>query len=892
MRPALPCLAEDDLLAFAGLCGRSLADAPDIEAHLADCATCNALLADVVARSPASTVASASPSSPGAQPWNALAGTNLGPYRLDAQLGAGGMGAVYRAWDTRLDRAIAIKVLHVRTDAARLATEARAAAAISHPGIVAIHDVGTADGIAYVAMELVDGESLRSVIDRGALSLARTRELGVELADALAAAHARGVIHRDLKPENLVLARDHLRILDFGLAKLVDAGSLDETEPGTIQGTAGYMAPEQARGEPADTRTDLFATGAILFELATSRRAFPGATHADRLTAALRDTPSLDALGPLAPILARLLAKDPRDRFQSAADLSWTLGTCSLAPRAREPVRPSLPSRRAVLLGGGAAVLAGVGGFLLGRRRTVAPLAHPEFRQLTYRTGRVYTARFTRDGNRVVFGAAWDGEPLRAYVAELVGGGASPLELAGDVLAVSARGELAASLGRRFTDHQSATGTLATLPLAGGPPRVLAEHVEDADFTADGALAIARPHGTGSRLELPLGTVLVETPGWLTHPRVSPDGARVAYLAHPHRNDDAGDLMIVDVATRKTRALAAGWASIAGLAWADAGTIWFTAARDSGANEVRSVTLDGTLRAIAQTTSRLRLHDVAAGKAIVSVDAWRLRTLAGSRTDDRDRSLSEVSFVSDLSADGAHLVVGEHGNPETALGAYLVPFAGGKPLRLGDGFPLAISPSGQRVAALLGDQLVVYSTATGDHPTLATPGPVTAARWIDETSLVAIARSPDNTRLWRLALDAPPKPFDLAMPRDRTTHTYGERLAIDPARGRCAIVIDGQVRVVDLATGTARTLGGVAPGVVCGWLAEPDAIVLRSPTIPIELVRMDPATGATAPHLTIQPPTIGLKGIDSVVIHPDGVRYAYSYGQELSHLYVMTLARS
>src|SRR5689334_10097073 len=185
------CLAEDELLA---LCrdgsGRSLADAPEAEAHLAECAACSALLAAIVRDAPA--------------PWDALAGAILGPYRLEAQIGAGGMGAVYRARDTRLGREVAVKVLHRETDAAaaaRLAAEARAAAAIAHPSIVAIHDAGTADGVTYLAMELVEGETLRSLIERGPLPLERVRELSGELARGLAAAHARGVIHRDLKPE-------------------------------------------------------------------------------------------------------------------------------------------------------------------------------------------------------------------------------------------------------------------------------------------------------------------------------------------------------------------------------------------------------------------------------------------------------------------------------------------------------------------------------------------------------------------------------------------------------------------------------------------------------------------------------------------------------------------
>ena len=870
-QPATACLTEDELLALGR--GGALAEAPAAEAHLADCATCSALLAEVALMS---TVASDQRTP--ASPWNGLAGQQLGPYRLDAQIGAGGMGAVYRAWDTRLARTIAIKILHAKTgsfakadEAARLAAEARAAATIDHPAIVAVHDVGVSDdGIAYVAMELVDGESLRSVIDRGPMPIDRVRELAIELAEGLAAAHARGVIHRDLKPENLVVARGKLRILDFGLAKLVDAGTLEATEPGTIQGTVGYMAPEQARGEPADARADLFSAGAIIYELATGKRAFPGATHADRLTSILRDTPPLDALGALGSIVGRCLAKEPRERFHSAADLAWVL-------RAPAPVvvQPARVSRRAILAGAGATLLAGAGGFLFGRTRRAAPATHPAFSQLTYRTGRVYTARFTHDGNRVAFGAAWDGEPLHGYVADLRGGGTSALDVAGDVLALSPRGELAASFGRRFTDHQSATGTLAVLPLAGGAPRTLAEDVQDADYAADGRLAIIHRVGDVFRLELPVGTVVVETPRWITHARVSPDGSTIAYLEHPHVNDDAGALMIVDVASRKTRVLSADWESLAGLAWDPSGrSLWFTAARASAHNEVYTIALDGLPRAVAQATGRLRMHDVAADRrAIVSVDAWRLRTMVG----DRDRSLTDLSYVSDISADGMQLVVAELGNPIDTTGAFLVPVDGGTPLRLGDGFPLAISPSGQRVATNVGERLVVYSTTSGEYPTVTTPGHVVACRWIDEAMLVAVA----GGKLWRLAVGAAPVAL---------AEKARAPIAIDPARKRCAFAVNGELTVIDLATGASRVVP-VAAGtrVACGWVAEPDAIVLQTPTIPIELTRVDPVTGATTPHAVIQPPPIGVKAIDSVVVHADGKRIAYSYGQELSNLYLLTV---
>jgi hypothetical protein len=880
-----PCLAEDDLL---GLAAGALADAPAAEAHLAACATCSALLAALVRTAPAPA-------------WDALAGRTLGPYRIDAQIGAGGMGAVYRAWDPRLARAIAIKVLHDHTpaQAERLAIEARAAGGVVHRAIVGIYDVGVADGIPFVAMELVEGESVRSVLARGAVGIARARELVATLVDGLVAAHARGVVHRDLKPENLVITRDGLRILDFGLAKLADATPLDATAPGTVQGTAGYMAPEQVQGAPADARADLFATGAIAYELATGRRAFPGATHAERLAATLRDMPALDELGELAPVVARCLAKEPRDRFQTAADLAWALATPRVAAPASGPAAGRRRvSRRAVLAGGAAALATGAAGFLLGRRRGAPSPASPGAaaaapRWLTYRTGRVFTARFTHDGTRVVYGAAWDADPIRVHVLDLGSDETVALDVpSGDVLAVSARGELATSLGHRFVDHQSQRGDLAIVPLAGGVPRPIVTDVEAADFVPieapdrgpppgpagqipGGALAVVRGGERGFRLELPVGTTLVEEPGWITHARVSPDGARVAYLRHPHVNDDGGDLVVAEGATRTTRVLSGGWASIAGVAWDRDGTgVWFTASRADAANTIHRATLGGEVTRIAgPTAARLRLHDVAADhRALVTIDSWRLRAMAG----ERDCSASEMSLVTDLSADGSQVLIAEVG---AGQGAYLVPYDGGRRLRLGPGFPVAISPSGQRVAANVMDpaRLVVYSTSSGDAPAMAAPGFVGFARWIDEASLVAAS----GGALWRLSFAGPP--VQLADDRGQ--------LAIDPGRRRCAFVDRAHaLRVVDLATGAGRTvLAGLARTEVAGWLASPDAIVVRSTTTPVVLERIDPVTGARSPHRVVQPPPVGLKAVDAFVLHPDGERFAYSYGQELSQLVLTAL---
>jgi serine/threonine protein kinase len=328
------------------------------------------------------------------------AGTRIGPYEVTSAIGAGGMGEVYRARDTRLNRDVAIKVLPPAfvSDPDRLhrfEQEARAAAALTHPNILAVHDVGTVTSsdsgqpAPYIVSELLEGETLRERLDSGRIPAPRVLDYAAQLAQGLAAAHDRGIIHRDLKPENLFVTRDGVvKILDFGLAKLAQpdaARAATEpptvtglTAPGVVMGTVGYMSPEQVRGEAADHRSDIFSFGAILYEMMTGRRAFARPSTAETLSAILRDEPPLpppsDAA--VAPAFTRTVAhcleKRPADRFQSARDLAFALQSLSTAGSGpvyasalraqRWPVARMLPWLIAVLGGPGEAADAGAGG--------------------------------------------------------------------------------------------------------------------------------------------------------------------------------------------------------------------------------------------------------------------------------------------------------------------------------------------------------------------------------------------------------------------------------------------------------------------------------------------------------------------------------------------------
>jgi len=360
------------------------------------------------------------------------AGTRLGPFEILAPLGAGGMGEVYRAKDTRLGREVAVKVLSPEFSAdvdrrKRFEQEARAASALNHPNIVTIHEIGSSGETIFIAMEYVDGKTLREVLHGEPLSTKRLLELAYQMADAVAKAHSAGIVHRDLKPENVMVSRDGaVKVLDFGLAKLLkeqpgevtNAPTAQATQAGTVMGTVGYMSPEQASGKPLDFRTDQFSLGSIFYEMATGQRAFQRGTHAETLTAIIREeTQPIAAVnarvpGPFRWIVERCLQKDPDERYASTRDLARDVRSVrehlseasvtgdvsggSVAAAARPPRRGPW---RAVLTG--LALLAALGAGMLLQRRLVRILP-PSYQQITFGSGTIRTARFAPDGQTII----------------------------------------------------------------------------------------------------------------------------------------------------------------------------------------------------------------------------------------------------------------------------------------------------------------------------------------------------------------------------------------------------------------------------------------------------------------------------------------------------------
>ncbi len=487
-------------------------------------------------------------------------GAHVGPYEVVSPLGAGGMGEVWKARDTKLDRLVAVKVLPASlsgdADAlARFEREAKAVAALSHPSILAIHDFGRDGETSYAVMELLEGETLRQRVARGALSPARAAELAAQVARGLAAAHAKGIVHRDLKPENLFLTKEGaVKILDFGLARsfrsLSNAGetsvptSAPGTEPGTVLGTVGYMSPEQVRGEPADGRSDLFSLGCVLYEMLSGRRPFQRPTAAETMTAILREEPQdFAAAGSTTPrasplaldrVVRHCLEKEPEARFQNARDVAFALegvtgsGSGISGPRSAAYAprfRPSAAGVALALLAVAGAV--GVVSYRAGLRHGEG--SRPTFRSLTRERGTLGAARFVPGTPDVAYSARWGLGTPQLWVTRTDHPAPRLLPgFEGLLHSVSPSGEVMGTTDT-FISHAISVGQLVSLPLSGGAPRPWTDRVWSASWGERGEAAVViGTYAEEFRLEWPLGRVVTKTRDVLRAVRVR--GEQVAYF--------------------------------------------------------------------------------------------------------------------------------------------------------------------------------------------------------------------------------------------------------------------------------------------------------------------------------------------------------------------------
>jgi Tol biopolymer transport system component len=673
------------------------------------------------------------------------------------------MGEVYRARDARLDRIVAIKILPTSysADAERLqrfVQEARAAAALNHPNILSIFDIGEERGAPYIVSELLEGQTLRERIRSGPLSSRKAIDYALQVARGLAAAHDRGIVHRDLKPENLFLTHDdRVKILDFGLAKLTrpETGAGAEaptvqvnTEPGQIMGTVGYMSPEQVRGKAADHRSDIFSFGSILYEMISGQPAFRGETSADTMSAILKEEPAelSETARSVPPALERMvrhcLEKNPARRFQSAGDLAFDLETLTQTTSAQSAVaetgtaettsekttaRKRVASRSQLfgLAGalGLAAVMMGIG-WWLGRGSAHAPL--PEYQPITFRTGSIGNARFTPDGS-IVYSASWDGGKHELYMGRADDHGARELGVKdADLLSVSKSGELAVRLNGVSLGGYAQAGTLARIPLSGGTPREVLDNVQDADWGADGeSMAVVRYMQENGhwRLEFPIGKVLFDGINWISHPKISPDGKWVAFADHQNTaGDDEGSIAVIGSDGKddgKEKILSSGWTTLQGVVWSPAGDeIWFTASNTGSAGNPRAVTLSGKMRTITNVPGGMWLQDVRNGVALTVTHRRRIgiRGMPPNGKEERELGWFGWSILSDLTPDGRKVLFdeeGDGGGPNYTV--FLRDTDGSPPVRIGEGVSLAISPDAKWVITqpAKGGPLSVVPTGAG-----------------------------------------------------------------------------------------------------------------------------------------------------------------------------------
>jgi dipeptidyl aminopeptidase/acylaminoacyl peptidase len=849
------------------------------------------------------------------------AGTRLGPYEILGSIGAGGMGEVFRARDARLDREVALKVLPtaVATDPDRMQRfeqEARAAAALNHPNILVVHDVGAEDGVPYVVSELLEGHTLRHLLDAGALPARKATDYAAQVASGLAAAHDRGIVHRDLKPENVFVTKDgRAKILDFGLAKLVAPSSGTsqatklQTDPGTVLGTAGYMAPEQLRGEDVDARSDIFSLGAMLYEMYAGRRAFSGRTAVETMSAILKeDPPEIGPIKGVSPaverVIRRCLEKNRLERFQSARDVTFALEALSTATSAAHEVLPVPVDRRvrlpvAIALVVVAGVLAAAATYAAARRLALPPI-QPAIKQLTFRSGTVRGARFAPDGKSVIYGAAWEGRPIELYAVREQSPESSAVSLPpADLLAISATGELAVALKAASQGPFIVAGTLARAPMAGGGARELLENVLAADWNPDGSqLAVVRAFNNpqSMRLEYPIGTTLFSAPFWISDVRVAPDASHIAFVTHPQGGDE-GDVEILDVGTRDRRTLSKGWISIQGLAWGPGGReIWFTATRSGGMRALWAVSTTGTERLVFRAPQRMLLQDVTpAGRVLMAGQTMRSETQFGSIREKVERKLAwfDWATVVSLSDDARLMAFTESGEGAgEKYGVYVRPTDGSPAIRVGDGSSRAISPDGKWVAATFADGragIQILPIGAGEArvldiaPLERLTGPG-AVRWFaDGRRLALIANEKDhNPRSYELALTGgPPKPITPEGLAGNAVSPDGRWLAVRAA--------DGTSALFPLSGGPLKPMPAVArTDLFTGWLADSRAFLIRSAALPVQVSRVDVQSGARSPMatITVSDPS-GVVSLGATAFAPDGDHYVFNYFRVLSELYII-----
>ena len=668
---------------------------------------------------------------------------------------------------------------------------------------------------------------------------------------------------------------------------------------GLIVGTAGYMGPEQARGQDVDKRADIWAFGCVLYEMLAGRPAFSRGTLSDTIAAVLGSEPDWQALPPaLAPnirrLLERCLEKNLKRRLRDIGDARLELedpapATATVAPPARSV------SRRGMLIGGALGLL-GLGfgiGAQSGRRAGIATL--PSFHRLTFRRGMIRTARFAPDYKTIYYGALWDGDVCRVYTVRPESPESAPVNHLPPAtpLAISSTGELALALGT----HQRGImpyGTLAKVPLSGGAPREVREDVKYADWSPDGRdLAVVRRVNGREHLEFPVGTVIAEPAnpgGGFSFPRVSPRGDVVACFELDVAAALWGRVVLVDRSGSKTT-VSSPYFNVFGLAW-NGDEIWFTAADELPLfrNALYAVTPSGGARVVSRVPGNASLHDAAPdGRLLIARtdDRGGISVLAPGDTQERDLAWLDAPTLADISRDGSRVLFSEAGVGGGAQGSVYLRNTDGSPaVRLGDGRAVALSPDGRWAIAEGSGQsgYQVLPTGAGQPRPFERQGlTILGAKWLpDGQHVIARARQSDrNPRLYLFDLD---RGTSDALTPD--TISVGETWAVSPRGTLVAVGSDLGVDLHPIGGGPTRRVPGLTGRErLQGWIR--DGLLVSESQALSQVLRVDPLTGRRQVWKEIQPrdPT-GIMSVNDFVVTEDGRAYAYSWHRALSNLYL------
>ena len=868
-------------------------------------------------------------------------GETIGPYEVLSQLGSGAMGVVYLAQDARLGRKIALKLLpsqftNDKDRLRRFQQEARAASALNHPNILTVYEVEQRDGLHYIATEFVDGVTLRQHMQLRQMSLDEVLAIAVQVASALQAAHAAGIAHRDIKPENIMIRSDgYIKVLDFGLAKLTEnelSQAAAETNPGVVMGTPRYMSPEQARGLDVDLRTDIFSLGTVIYELVTGKLPFEGETTSDVIAALIKDEPeSMRTSVPELPVefeqvVSKALAKDRGQRYQTIAEFASALqelkdeiklGALVLTHddslnaqtiKTRTATGPQAPQKtqRVSLSKGwtltialGLIVVVGVVTVLSLRRRSpsLKEKIDETSSQLTNRDGFISAARFAPDGKRVVYSAGFDGKPLELFYnnGEAAESRSAGIESA-SLKSVSRSGKIAVLVNFELNWSDGYNGTLQILPAGGGQPETTIEGVDDAAFAPDGNnFAIFRSVFGEQRLEYPAGTVLYKSTGWMSYPRFSPKGDKIAFFEHP-LGDFSGSIAVLDLASQKTKYILTDWQSLKGLAWnPQTNEIWFGGSKENKTLNINAVSLSGQLqeRLYAVAGQGARVEDISDEGRILITQGTNHTTMIMLH----DKSPAEAvntrgawSTSADISSDGKTLLFYQWGYESSdgsdVSGVYLQRLESSEPVKLGPGKALALSPDGKWALALQPTrpqpQLILLPTSQGQPKPLSNPG-------IKEYHYASFF--PDGKQILFTGLEARDEAVIRSFVQDVNTgqvHPLTEEgttaLRVSPD-GKRMITLqpDRTFYIQDLHGGEPKEIPGLErDDEPIQWSDDGRAVFVKAAgDFATKIYRVDLATGERREWRDIDPPKVGLVGLEvnpgGILITPDGKVCIYTY---------------